>query len=255
MKSKLFFSLFGFVIICLISCKSNKPSTSHNSRNSLAWAGVYTGILPCGDCEGIHTMIKLNRDLTFVSETKYAGKSNEIIKSNGSFSWDKSGNKISLKNIATNSVVIYSVGEKKLIQMDLKGNPIIGPAANNFILNKQTSPVVEKYWKLIEINGNSISLPGNSKREPHLILKAMENRIIGNAGCNSFFGSYEISGDSRITFSKIGATKMACESMDIENQFFKTLEMADNFTINTDTLSLNKAKMAPLARFVAVEMK
>lgn len=117
---------------------------------------------------------------------------------------------------------------------------------------KETLPIIEKYWKLIEINGIPVNLPVNQTREPHMILKEIDKRVVGNSGCNSFFGNYEIQGENRISFSKIGATKMACENMEVEGQFFKVLEMVDNYTTKTDTLSLNKAKMAPLARFVAV---
>ena len=37
---------------------------AHNSQNSLDWAGVYQGILPCADCEGFDTVITLNWDET-----------------------------------------------------------------------------------------------------------------------------------------------------------------------------------------------
>ena len=247
--------LLGLVLLSLLSCKTNKQNASHNSMNSLTWEGIYTGSLPCADCQGIKTMLKLNKDLTYEIESKYLGKSDEIHKSAGTFTWDKSGNKISLNNSAQNIAAIsYAVGENRLTQLDAKGNIVTGELASMYILNKQTSSVIEKYWKLIELNGNTIILTGNPKRQAHLIMKALDNRIGGNGGCNSFFGNYEIPGNNRISFSKIGATKMACNNMEIENQFFKVLEMTDNFTMRNDTLSLNKAKMAPLARFVVVNM-
>ncbi|MDE0535713.1 copper resistance protein NlpE [Tenacibaculum sp. L6] len=37
----------------------------HNAKNSLDWAGIYEGTLPCASCPGINTTLKLNADLTF----------------------------------------------------------------------------------------------------------------------------------------------------------------------------------------------
>lgn len=48
---------------------------------------------------------------------------------------------------------------------------------------------------------------------------------------------------------------MACPRMDVEMEFLSTLEKADNFNVAGDALELNKARMAPLARFKAVYMK
>jgi uncharacterized lipoprotein NlpE involved in copper resistance len=47
---------------------------AHNSRNSLDWAGVYKGTLPCADCEGIQEEIRLNDDLTYEMVSTYLGK-------------------------------------------------------------------------------------------------------------------------------------------------------------------------------------
>jgi hypothetical protein len=45
---------------------------------------------------------------------------------------------------------------------------------------------------------------------------------------------------------------MACPELDIENELIKALETADNYNYANDKLVLNKARMAPLARFEAV---
>jgi heat shock protein HslJ len=64
-------------------------------------------------------------------------------------------------------------------------------------------------------------------------------------------GSYELSEGSRISFSQFASTMMACPDADFEPEFLKVFGDADNFSLKGDTLSLNKARMAPLARFVA----
>lgn len=127
------------------------------------------------------------------------------------------------------------------------------PALQNS-MNSQDS-LQEKYWKLIELNGQPVTADQNHRREPHIIFKNADNRIIGSGGCNNLMGTYELKRNNQIDISKISSTKMACRHMDTETQLFSVLEMADNYYVRNDTLQLNKARMAPLARLVAVYLK
>jgi len=111
--------------------------------------------------------------------------------------------------------------------------------------------ITDKYWKLIELNGKKITAEQQAK-EAHVVLKTEENRITGNGGCNSFFGTYQLLPGDRIQISPLGSTKMACLNDNVEDEFLKILAIADNYTIKNDTLSLNKARMAPLAKFELV---
>jgi len=254
MKIKLL--IFSTLLLNLFSCVTTKKTTSNNSRNTLDWNGVYTGILPCADCEGLQTKIRLNKDFTYESETKYLGKSEETIKVTGRFRWDKKGNTITLANLnQETSASQYAVGENRLTQLDLKGEIITGDLASLYILNKQNSQLVEKYWKLIEINGKEINPSDKPNREPHLVLETTDHRLTGSGGCNSFSGSYEILSDNHIAFSKIAATRMACQDMEVETQLFKAFETTDNYILKDDSLLLSNAQRAVLARFVAVYSK
>lgn len=246
---------FLIIILSVSACTAPKPSVntipdSHNSQNSLDWEGVYTGTIPCGDCEGIRTMISLSKNMTYLMETKYQGKSEEIFKSKGTFSWDKSGSYLIMNG--ESGKPSYKVGENILFVLDTEGKLITGNLANNYILTKETNTLTEKYWKLIEINGKTVK---SSEKEAHIILKAADNRITGNSGCNSFAGSFEQLPGNRISFSKIASTRMACMDMSIEDQLFNILSTVDNFSLNEGILSLNRAKMAPLARFEVVYLK
>jgi len=111
----------------------------HSSMNSLDWEGVYTGILPCADCEGIKTRVKLSKDLTYLIETEYLGKSSEAQQERGTFSWNRSGNTIIL-NIQNKNATpsFYKVAENQLIQLDLKGNPITGDLSDKYTLKKKS---------------------------------------------------------------------------------------------------------------------
>jgi heat shock protein HslJ len=115
--------------------------------------------------------------------------------------------------------------------------------------------ITEKYWKLIQLNGKLITVPANSK-EPHFILKREGNKVNGSGGCNSLRGSYALKEGGRIKFSQMASTLMACINDDgTEAAFLKVLSIADTYSIQADTLRLNRAKMAPLAVFKAIYEK
>lgn len=112
-------------------------------------------------------------------------------------------------------------------------------------------PLTETYWKLIELNGQKITY-SKDKPEVFIIFKSKESLVHGNSGCNNFSGSYSVTNETQLSLSKMVSTMMACEDMSLENEFVQTLERVDNFAIYQNNLSLNKARMAPLARFEAV---
>ncbi len=91
------------------------------------------------------------------------------------------------------------------------------------------------------------------KREDHFILKTTESKVESFAGCKPFNGSYTLENRNRIRFSSMETTLKACPDVDFnETEFLKVFELADNYTINEDTLSLNVGRRAPLAVFKAV---
>jgi heat shock protein HslJ len=108
--------------------------------------------------------------------------------------------------------------------------------------------IAEKYWKLIELNGKPIT-----KTIPKEAFFRLSKTIIsGNSSCNSFTGSFERGPANRIRFSKIAGTLMACMNNTTEAPFLALLQKTDSYTLRKDTLTLSRARMAPLARFVAV---
>jgi heat shock protein HslJ len=145
----------------------------------------------------------------------------------------------------------HSPSKNKKTDVASNGNEV--PVLQNS-MNSQDS-LQEKYWKLIELNGQAVTADQDHRREQHIIFKIADNRVIGSGGCNNLTGSYELKGNNQIAISKIASTKMACAHMDTETQFFRVLEIADNYYVRNDTLQLNKARMAPLAKFVAVYLK
>jgi copper homeostasis protein (lipoprotein) len=233
------------------------PDPAHNSNTSLDWAGTYTGTVPCADCEGIATSITLDRSGDYVMRTQYLGKSTEVYTAKGAFEWEADGNRIRLKGV-DGGAARYQVGEGQLFQLDQEGERITGELPGNYILRKEASanawPLLGTYWKLVEVMGKTVPHP-EGRMPAHMVLNAEEKRVAGNAGCNSFFSTYELDeATSRLRFEQAGSTMMACPDMSIEDAFMKALQEVDNYSLADGKLSLNKARMAPLLRFEAVEM-
>ena len=109
----------------------------HTSQIALDWAGTYEGVLPCADCEGIRTLLTITYELTYELETQYLGRSEEVFKRSGAFSWDDLGRTITLEGIdpsyETNH---YQVGEERLFKLDMDGNRIRGEFEERYVLNK-----------------------------------------------------------------------------------------------------------------------
>ncbi len=117
---------------------------------------------------------------------------------------------------------------------------------------KQSSKndITGKTWKLTELNGKPIQLK-NPKNNPYFKLNTSDMRYEGHAGCNGIGGTFEIKPEiMRIKFNQGMSTMMACEDLETEQLFSKALLAADNYSVNGNTLTLNKARMAPLAKFV-----
>ena len=192
-------------------------------------------------------MLKLNTDLTYTKNSKYLGKEDATFEEKGTFSWDKTGQIITLNNVDKHQ---YFIGENRIWMLDQDGKKITGSLAEHYILNKQDIQITDRHWKLVELNGQKVEYDEKAGNQPYLILRPDEdNKVYGNAGCNGFFGVFKLEEGYRISFSELGATKMYCPNMNTETQFLEVLNTVDNYSLNGDTMTLNKAKMAPLAVF------
>jgi heat shock protein HslJ len=207
--------------------------------NTAGWEGVYFGTLPCSDCDGIETIITLRANFTYSIETQYLGRSNEASRQNGTFSWNSLGTVIMFGNLNRSVPMNFLVLANGLKQLDAVGKPMKGGIAEDYVLKKDTTGILEIYWKLISINGRApVSAPDN-KREAHFNLKAIGGRISGNSGCNSFSGSYTLPSAGRLALGPLASTRMAClENMKDEADFFSVLGGSVNYQFQGDTLVL-----------------
>ena len=139
------FTILLSVLVTFCTSKKNEENSSftleqefineHNSENSLDWHGVYEGLLPCADCEGIKTLITLNEDNTFTILEIYLKQQKEYISEHsGMIEWDKTGSIINLKSEEEKRM--YFVGENQLFHLDVNGEKIKGALEDMYILKK-----------------------------------------------------------------------------------------------------------------------
>ena len=257
MKTKTLTWTIGCAVIlafAISACQTKKAATNenadpaHNSRNSVDWIGTYQGTLPCADCPGIRYTITLKDDDSYLLKTRYLEKGDSVFTESGTFSWDKAGGKITLADRGEK----FQVGENRLFHLDTEGKRITGDLAEHYVLTKVTNEITDRYWKLIEVNGQAVA-DGSTRKEPFIRLNSEENRLEATGGCNGIGGTYELKEPNRIAFSQLIGTMMACENMEVENGLKRALESADSYHVQGDTLQLFRARMAPLAKFVAGE--
>ncbi|WP_455170086.1 META domain-containing protein [Aegicerativicinus sediminis] len=268
--SRLKFSIYVFALVLVASCNKAKEEKQEeafeestettiplgdNSQVSLDWNGTYNGILPCSDCIGIQTELTIHNDGKYVYKQKYLGKDGNIASANGSIQWDNSGSYITLNEVEGSPR--FSVQEGQVVMVDGQDNGLEAQENGAYLLiqnNLRGRDLTGNYWKLSELNGKEIT-ENDYQNEPYLILYTSGDRVFGNSGCNTFRGGYEMMEGNRLKFSGMASTMMACAKDKIESDFLKVLENVDNYAIAGDTLSLNKARMAPLAKFVSVNLE
>jgi heat shock protein HslJ len=228
---------------------TNGVPDMHNSRNALDWAGVYQGVLPCADCPGIETRVSLQQDGGFERTTRYLDRGEQVFTARGRFEWDAQGRRV-LTRADDGETQWYQVGEGRLFHLDREGRRIGGELADRYVLEKNRSdPRLEgRHWVLVELAGQPVEA-GPGRAIPSIAFDGGTGRVAGNASCNRFFGGYELLEGDRIRFGQFGATMMACPDMSLEQRFLEVLQRADSYMVNDGVLSLNRARMAPLARF------
>ncbi|MDQ7917980.1 META domain-containing protein [Mesonia sp. MT50] len=149
--------------------------------------------------------------------------------------------KLKIFTLALAAMSLYSCG------------PSQDKESNDKTTEMNDSAITETQWVLEQLEGEKIEASQNGKLIS-FTLNTEENRVTGYAGCNSFFGSYELKAGNRLSFSTLGLTRMACpEGAFNESELMKVLDMTDNYRINGDQLELNVGKRAPLAIFKKVD--
>lgn len=143
--------ILSVCVAVIMSCKDNKTTENedvenqtemeqvpdmHTSQIALDWDGIYKGVLPCADCEGIETEVTLRDDNSYVIKRLYLGKDETVFEETGDLQWTEDGSTVVLTNSNDGNATLYKVGENHLRQLDLEGRAIRGELAEKYLLQK-----------------------------------------------------------------------------------------------------------------------
>ena len=152
MKYILFSTLLA--LLFLTGCKSatdpsaeneSTPSTSpalsgasdHTAISARDHIGLYKGLLPCADCDGIETSLYLMANNAYLLTKVYKGKDDhKTYKHIGDFEWNEEGTVVMLSNME-NAPNQFIIEDTRAIQLDMAGNKIEGQLADQYVLTKQ----------------------------------------------------------------------------------------------------------------------
>ncbi len=250
-------ALLLFTVCLVTSCEPKKSSaaqpakpvdSAHTSENALDWHGIYEGVLPCADCEGMQTRLVLRPDHSYSLAVKYLGKEAAPFTHEGSFAWASDGSTIYLNDV-TEGPNTYFLGEGFVAQLDLEGQRITGELGDRYVLQKVKTPVLAgTRWSLVELMGEKVSVESPSET-PTLEFADDGTSVSGKGSCNSFHGPITFSEHERLKFGVMVATLRACPELALEQKYFDVFKQADSFHFEKDRLELYRARMAPLAKF------
>jgi|APEBP8051073220_1049391.scaffolds.fasta_scaffold00407_27 Heat shock protein len=75
-------------------------------------------------------------------------------------------------------------------------------------------------------------------------LNIESGRVTGNGGCNNYFGELSLDATAgNFAVRNIGSTKMACDNMNVETNFFSTLNEVNKYVVSGNTLELYKGNL------------
>ncbi|MCA5005613.1 copper resistance protein NlpE [Sphingobacterium bovistauri] len=124
--------LIGAVFSCVNNQKTvaAKDSVQNMETLSANVAGMYSGNLPCVDCESISTLLELYKDNSYVLRYSYEGKSDDQFVKQGT--WSITKNTLNLEGVDYQ----YEITPDFLVQLDLAGNEIKGDIAEKYQLSR-----------------------------------------------------------------------------------------------------------------------
>jgi hypothetical protein len=191
----------------------------HNSRNSLDWAGTYEGVLPCADCPGTKTKLTLNQDGSYRLVTQAQGLQNAEKSVSGVFTWQPSGNAITLDEHGSRQQ--FSVGEGRLTLLRPESGASHSPAANMVLTLTAHAPdsgdLVEQLgryrWTLVSAtDANNRRIPGLPPGQDHpVMLSFADSRLSVQGPCNWLVGRYQVTGAHQLTVNAGASSMRACD--------------------------------------------
>ena len=132
--------LSAFIFVIIIGCSSAPETTTENKDVTFLTNGIWLGMLPCADCDGIDYQLNLKNDFTFKQKLAYKGKSEELFIDEGS--WDFVSDSI-ISIYGSEETKLFLITSVDLILLDEEGNRIESSFEEKYHLHKDPGTVKE----------------------------------------------------------------------------------------------------------------
>lgn len=171
-----------FFLAILAACNIQKEKKVAEPLTTRKVMGVYTGVTPCADCEGIYTRLEFIDSVTYIKSSKYLGKSNHPFFDMGE--WRIQNDSVLALNTHGKTQLYLQEGSN-IILLNQEGKRIRGPLANYYQLVKG-EPEKNKNFASQKANGIDFIANGNEPSwnleidfEKHLILRTIDLDSLG----------------------------------------------------------------------------
>ena len=127
---------------CNASQGNNAPIVDAETKTEIQseksdFCGTYEGILPAADCEGIKTVLTLNKDKTYILKSEYLGAKGAIFESKG-FYHLVSDSMIELSPSSSDEKSYYKILDgNKIMLSNPEGTVDYGVLAEHYVLKKK----------------------------------------------------------------------------------------------------------------------
>jgi len=125
------------------------------------------------------------------------------------------------------------------------------------VLEKKPDPIfaLHDIWALETIKESQITKPDNNSRltTPSIEINLTEMKIMGNDGCNQFFGPVKNVEKGILEFGDMGSTMKMCMNMEIPNQFNQAIAKVAKYKVEKMKLTLFDSEDMELLRFKKVD--
>lgn len=99
------------------------------------FCGTYEGTLPCADCDGVKTTLKINDDTTYGLRSEYLGKKDGVMEESGVYR--TVGDVIELITPSSGDKTYYKYVDDAVILCDSTGKVADGKLVEHYVLKKQ----------------------------------------------------------------------------------------------------------------------
>lgn len=242
-------------LLLFSSCVSGSapaPVHSPDARPGIGpFPAVFSGTLPCADCEGIETTITLFEEGDVRLHQLYSGTGSEPFTEMSSWEWDADASLVTVRREG-DLPLLFTVDEGGLSLPEGSGRQrlerVPGSSARAVI-----AMLDRGRWILTEAGGEAPQTGADGEFVYIRFVQSggpQEGRFEGFSGCNRFFGAFSAGPDYGLKITELGSTKMFCaDSAGTEMRLFEALNTVESFSFDQDRLLLFDATGKAAARF------